>query len=76
MAKKLDVVIPPTDKTAEEVAKALFKISPSAPKSSASHHPLRMANQRRPRHRLIDAKGATGVQIRRDRPDLPTATSI
>ena len=33
MAKKLDVVIPPTDKTAEEVAKALFKISPSAPKS-------------------------------------------
>ena len=33
MPKKLDVVIPPTDKTAEEVAKALFKISPSAPKS-------------------------------------------
>ena len=26
MPKKLDVVIPPTDKTAEEVAKALFKL--------------------------------------------------
>ncbi len=32
MAKKLDVVIPPTDKTAEEVAKALFKLSPRATK--------------------------------------------
>ena len=33
MPKKLDVVIPPTDKTAEEVAKALFRLSPSATKS-------------------------------------------
>ena len=32
MAKKLDVVIPPTDKTAEEVAKALFKLAPHATK--------------------------------------------
>ena len=29
MPKKLDVVIPPTDKTAEEVAKALFKLGGS-----------------------------------------------
>ena len=33
MGKKLDVVIPPTDKTAEEVAKALFRLAPSAPKT-------------------------------------------
>ena len=33
MARKLDVVIPPTNKTAEEVAKALFRLAPSAPKT-------------------------------------------
>ena len=39
MAKKLDVVIPPTDKTAEDVAKALFRLAPSAAKPDKARKP-------------------------------------